>query len=582
MQKIYEQNVYESSDDKFLKELFEDINTPEEAEYVLENIDYLFDLEEGDKGIGKLVTGLKNSKQLKNIPGVKQLKNNKQIQKAIKYLENIGRGAKNQPKVDGKQTKEISNKLKDIKNKIENNPTVTGSKTNIKPNDKVTSIVKSNKKDIVKGDGTKVKGDTPKVDTKTNVSGVDKIKDAIKNNPGKTAGAGVVGTVGTAAGINFLTKDKKDDTPKVDEKPKDDTPKVDTPKVDTPKVETKKEKPKRLSSREKMRKRNEILHGKDHVDRLRQKNKDFQRARNKKDKSYTMDDFASQYKDSQTAKRRALKKLGGPEAFESYNPIKDYHTANDLAEVYRNMYNTSSEQETIMELSPARSKRFSPGTGPKPDKKMEPDKPSKPAEPLKPNMGSDPVKGKDPVPNDKGNDPVPPTTRDTAPTEPKRPAPQRPGGTNKKAPAKPAMRREDFGYDAYDLILEYLLGTEQVDTIEEANYVMTEMDQQTIHDIVLEMEDALNQIDEGMMGNAMSGATRGVTSGMANTAKSVGGMVGTGLGGASSMLLKGARKAAELLKKAPKNNPIPTGTRVNPSTSATGVPPKRMSGGGSY
>ena len=209
---------------------------------------------------------------------------------------------------------------------------------------------------------------------------------------------------------------------------------------------------------------------------------------------------------------------------------------------------------------------------------MEPDKPSKPAEPLKPNMGSDPVKGKDPVPNDKGNDPVPPTTRDTAPTEPKRPAPQRPGGTNKKAPAKPAMRREDFGYDAYDLILEYLLGTEQVDTIEEANYVMTEMDQQTIHDIVLEMEDALNQLDEGMVSDAMSGFTRGVTSGMANTAKSVGGMVGTGLGGASSMLLKGARKAAELLKKAPKNNPIPTGTRVNPSTSATGFPSKRMSG----
>ena len=188
-----------------------------------------------------------------------------------------------------------------------------------------------------------------------------------------------------------------------------------------------------------------------------------------------------------------------------------------------------------------------------------------------------------------------------APTEPKRPAPKRPSGTNKTprvAPAKPAMRREDFGYDAYDLILEYLLGTEQVDTIEEANYVMTEMDQQTIHDIVLEMEDALNQIDEGMIGNAMSGATRAVTSGMANTAKtakaatagmantakSVGGMVGTGVGGASSMLLKGARKAAELLKKAPKNNPIPTGTRVNPSTSATGFPSKRrMSGrGGSY
>ena len=182
IQKIYEQNVYESSDDKFLKELFEDINTPEEAEYVLENIDYLFDLKEGDKGIGKLITGLKNSKQ---------------INKVIKYLENIGRGAKNKPKVDGTKTKEVTQKLKDIKNKIQNNPTVTGSKTNIKPNDKVTSIVKSDKKGIVKGDGTKVKGDTPKVDTKPNVSGVDKIKDAIKNNPVTTAAGAITGTVGT-------------------------------------------------------------------------------------------------------------------------------------------------------------------------------------------------------------------------------------------------------------------------------------------------------------------------------------------------------------------------------------------------
>ena len=557
IQKIYEQNVYESSDDKFLKELFEDINTPEEAEYVLENIDYLFDLKEGDKGIGKLVTGLKNSKQ---------------INKVIKYLENIGRGAKNKPKVDGTKTKEVTQKLKDIKNKIQNNPTVTGSKTNIKPNDKVTSIVKSDKKGIVKGDGTKVKGDTPKVDTKPNVSGVDKIKDAIKNNPGKTAGGAIVGTVGTAAGINYLTKDKKEEPKK--EEPKKEEPKKEEPKVETPKVETKKEKPKRLSSREKMRKRNEILHGKAHVDRLRQKNKDFQRARNKKDKSYTMDDFANQYKDSQTAKRRELKKLGGPEAFESYNPIKDYHTANDLAEVYRNMYNTSSGQENINERSLSsppifrpglNSTPFSAGTAPKPDKKnTEPDKPSKPAEPSKPSKPAEPSKPSKP------SKPVPPTPRDTAPTEPKRPAPKRPGGTNKNPRVEPAkMRREDFGYDAYDLILEYLLGTEQVDTIEEANYVMTEMDQQTIHDIVLEMEDALNQIDEGMMGNAM-----------ANTAKSVGGMVGTGVGGASSMLLKGARKAAELLKKAPKSNPIPTGPRMNPST---GFPPnKRMSGGGSY
>ena len=344
-----------------------------------------------------------------------------------------------------------------------------------------------------------------------------------------------------------------------------------------------------------MRKRNEILHGKERVDYLRKQNAAFQKARNKKDKSYTMNDFVKEFPKSQTAKRRALKKLGGPEAFESYNPIKDYHTANDLAEVYRNMYNTSSGQENINErkYGPGpNSTPFSAGTGPKPDKKkMEPDKPSKPAEPSKPApqapatpQGGQGGKAQDALnrrTTPKRSNPIPTGTRVNRSTS----ATGFPSKRRERIKIK--MRREDFGYDAYDLILEYLLGTEQVDTIEEANYVMTEMDQQTIHDIVLEMEEALNQIDEGMMANAMSGAIRALASkptakevkaGMANTAKSVGGMVGTGVGGASSMLLKGARKAVELLSKKPKSNPIPTGTRVNPSTSATGFPSKRMSG----
>ena len=42
-------------------------------------------------------------------------------------------------------------------------------------------------------------------------------------------------------------------------------------------------------------------------------------------------------------------------------------------------------------------------------------------------------------------------------------------------------------YTPYDIVLEYLLSSEQVATIEEANYVMTEMDAETIQGIV-EME----------------------------------------------------------------------------------------------
>tara|TARA_B100001173_G_scaffold264638_2_gene239357 strand:+ start:563 stop:1903 length:1341 start_codon:yes stop_codon:yes gene_type:complete len=44
--------------------------------------------------------------------------------------------------------------------------------------------------------------------------------------------------------------------------------------------------------------------------------------------------------------------------------------------------------------------------------------------------------------------------------------------------------------DAYDSVLTYLLATDQVDTIEEANYVMMEMDGKTIYDI--------RQLTEGM------------------------------------------------------------------------------------
>ena len=44
--------------------------------------------------------------------------------------------------------------------------------------------------------------------------------------------------------------------------------------------------------------------------------------------------------------------------------------------------------------------------------------------------------------------------------------------------------RDHKELDAYDMVLEYLLSTEQVATIEEANYVMTEMDAETIQSIV--------------------------------------------------------------------------------------------------
>jgi len=55
---------------------------------------------------------------------------------------------------------------------------------------------------------------------------------------------------------------------------------------------------------------------------------------------------------------------------------------------------------------------------------------------------------------------------------------------NKNVVKKIITKNEEF--DAYDLVLNYLLETSQVDTIEEANYVMTQMDESTIQGIVNE------------------------------------------------------------------------------------------------
>ena len=62
---------------------------------------------------------------------------------------------------------------------------------------------------------------------------------------------------------------------------------------------------------------------------------------------------------------------------------------------------------------------------------------------------------------------------------------------------KAAGLRDHTEWDAYDMVLEYLFSTEQVASLEEANYVMMEMEQQTIGEIVKEVKEAL--IGEGML-----------------------------------------------------------------------------------
>ena len=49
---------------------------------------------------------------------------------------------------------------------------------------------------------------------------------------------------------------------------------------------------------------------------------------------------------------------------------------------------------------------------------------------------------------------------------------------------KSPMATRGESYEPYDIVLEYLLTSQQAATIEEANYIMTEMDAKTIQDIV--------------------------------------------------------------------------------------------------
>ena len=91
----------------------------------------------------------------------------------------------------------------------------------------------------------------------------------------------------------------------------------------------------------------------------------------------------------------------------------------------------------------------------------------------------------------------------------------------KQEAAKRAAMEKEFEipeskqYDAYDLVLDYLLSSEQVATIEEANYVMTEMDAETIQGIVEEQKKTLDEMD--MMKMPVVNVLGGVGSAIAGT-----------------------------------------------------------------
>ena len=81
--------------------------------------------------------------------------------------------------------------------------------------------------------------------------------------------------------------------------------------------------------------------------------------------------------------------------------------------------------------------------------------------------------------------------------------PKMSGADRAKAMAKARLAKKAAmeEYTPYDFVLEYLLSTEQVATIEEANYVMTEMDGETIQGIVeAQKKTLIEKPDDGYIG----------------------------------------------------------------------------------
>ena len=119
-----------------------------------------------------------------------------------------------------------------------------------------------------------------------------------------------------------------------------------------------------------------------------------------------------------------------------------------------------------------------------------------------------------------------------------------------KAGKKASMKEEmDYlGYDAYDVVLEYLLQTEQVSSIEEANYVMTEMEGTTINEILNEMVPLLGGIVKAgkTIGKAMKKMKKGAG------AMAVGAGVGAAGAGIGKKIKQGGKKAGEAMKGAAK------------------------------
>ena len=381
IKKIYEKNVYSTPEEKIVIDALEEQNfTLEELEYIIENIDELLSDTYITEGI--------EQEQLDEFAKAV-------VKAAVPLAKTMAQGfSKNVNKIPAKNV-------------------VGGS---------VAKTIEKGK-NLLKTGADKIKPFMSGAKQKLN-SVVDKIKKPIMNNKAATGAVGALGAVGAATQLGAK---KPTEINKINPKQFDNRriKKIDPKQFDNrrePEVKTnkfvEKNPPKEGSARAKMRAKNVERFGKERVQKLVQKNQEFQ----------------------------AAKKSGNLAQYRKDNPKL-----------------TGKERAQAMFLANKKKKEAAA----KPKAEVQ----TKPAE----TPSGDKLKAGSFSISEKGK-------KQAAANRAEKKQTSNTSALNVSSTKKAAMANEEF--TPYDIVLEYLLSTEQAATIEEANYIMTEMDAKTIQDIV--------------------------------------------------------------------------------------------------
>ena len=270
---------------------------------------------------------------------------------------------------------------------------------------------------------------------------------------------------------------------------------------------------KKGSARANMIAKNKERFGGDKIDKLRSKNAAFQAAK-KSGSNYSMDDFIKDFPNSNAAKdarkSKGVQKVDPNESVQHSGETVDEAMGLNFIKggikktvsVIKDKVAQSKGQPTSKEKAVAKADTKSPAAKAGLSADLRAKAAAKHAK-FKRDRAAGKLKSKNTTiqkvdPNNesydtKGDDNI---VEDRYKTDLHRKQDYHKKPYDKKGRATGKVRRNEQGigrlirsiqtdsYDAYDIVLDYLLETNQVATVEEANYVMLEMDSKTIRDIV--------------------------------------------------------------------------------------------------